>query len=94
MLDDFLAKYRKGGIVYPSAVARYLGMSVEKVYKLLEKQNDVRPIYVIQCPYCSQLVRRYYSIRDFPDTEEINCEHCDTIFIPTKYDTVVLYEKK
>ena len=48
MLDDFLAKYRKGGIVYPSAVARYLGISVEKVYKLLEKQNDVRPIYVIQ----------------------------------------------
>ena len=25
MLDDFLAKYRKGDIVYPSAVARYLG---------------------------------------------------------------------
>lgn len=30
MLDGFLAKYRKGNIVYPSAVARYLGIAVEK----------------------------------------------------------------
>ena len=37
MLDGFLAKYRKGDIVYPSAVARYLGIAVEKAYKLLPK---------------------------------------------------------
>ncbi len=30
MLDDFLSKYQKGDIVYPSVVARYLGIAVEK----------------------------------------------------------------
>ena len=30
MLDDFLAKYRKGDIVYPSAVARYSGNNCGK----------------------------------------------------------------
>lgn len=87
MLDGFLAKYRKGDIVYPSAVARYLGIAVEKAYKLLEGRSDV-------CPFCSHLVKRWYSISDLPDDEEIGCEHCDTVFTLTKYDIVVLYEKK
>lgn len=84
MLDDFLAKYRKGDIVYPSAVARYLGIAVEKAYKLLERRNDVCPIFVVQCPFCSHLVKRWYSIRDLPDDEEIGCEHCDTVFTKPK----------
>ena len=94
MLDDFLAKYRKGYIVYPSAVARYLGITVEKAYKLLEGRNDVCPIFVVRCPFCSHLVKRWYFISDLPDDEEIGCEHCDTVFSPTKYDIIVLYEKK
>lgn len=53
MLDDFLAKYRKGYIVYPSAVARYLGITVEKAYKLLEGRSDICPIFVVRCPFCS-----------------------------------------
>ena len=93
MLDDFLAKYRKGDIVYPSAVARYLGIAVEKAYKLLEGRSDVCPIFVVRCPFCSHLVKRWYSISDLPDDEEIGCEHCDTVFTPTKYDIIVLYEK-
>ena len=94
MLDGFLAKYRKGDIVYPSAVARYLGIAVEKAYKLLEGRNDVCPIFVVRCPFCSHLVKRWYSISDLPDDEEIGCEQCDTVFTLTKYDIVVLYEKK
>ena len=46
MLDDFLAKYRKGDIVYPSAVARYMGIAAEKAYNLLEGRSDVCPIFV------------------------------------------------
>lgn len=93
MLDGFLAKYRKGNIVYPSAVARYLGIAVEKAYKLLEGRNDVCPIFVIRCPCCSHIAKRWYSISDLPGDEEIGCKHCDTVFTPTKYDIIVLYEK-
>lgn len=94
MLDDFLSKYQKGDIVYPSVVARYLGIAVEKAYKLLEGRNDVCPIFVVRCPFCSHFSKRWYSISDLPDTKEIGCEHCDTVFTPTKYDTIVFYEKK
>lgn len=94
MLDDFLAKYRKSYIVYPSAVARYLGITVEKAYKLLERRSDICLIFVVRCPCCSHITKRWYSINDLPDDEEVGCEHCDTVFTPTKYDVIVLYEKK
>lgn len=55
MLDGFLAKYRKGDIVYPSAVARYLGIAVEKAYKLLEGRSDVCPIFVVRVHFVAIL---------------------------------------
>lgn len=95
--DEFFSKYKSKDIVYPNAVARYFGIFQKEAYEICKRRQDLKPLYMISCPFCNHtLPMRYYSIVDIDiDTDiEVGCTHCDYEFLPdTDRDIYVYYEK-
>lgn len=92
--QDFWGMYRRGDIVFPSAVQRYFRITRQAAIKMCEKQVHDRKcvaVYFVKCPECKKLSRRYYSREDIPDyyTCENGCEECDDI--PVFNDMIVKY---
>ena len=87
--------FKKGDIVYPSAIARHYKISLKETYKLLDERKDVRKLYMINCLYCNCITspKQYYAMADI-DLTETGCERCDTLFTPKSEDILVLYEAK
>lgn len=101
-LADFLSMYKPQDIIYPTAVARHCHLSLKETYKqlyvLCNKIQEIRPIYMVQCPICGAFANqtRYYSLNDVKGIDtEIYCEHCDNGFVcHTEENIKVLFKKK
>lgn len=90
-----LEKYKKGNLIFPSAVSQFYHITLADTYKLLNQRKDIRKVYMVYCPICNRCAKqsRYYSLTDFDFSEEIGCENCDTLFLPQPENVIVLYEK-
>lgn len=92
--QDFWGMYRRGDIIFPSAVQRYFRVAKQAAIEMCEKQvHDEKcvAVYFVKCPECQKLSRRYYNREDIPDyyTCENGCEECDDI--PVSNDMIVKY---
>ena len=90
--------YKRGDIVYASAVARYFSETRGDAYLRCDKRvgNDLKRIYLVVCPYCHCLAdnERHEDIVDIQADEEVNCCHCDSEFmLNAEEDVLVAYEK-
>ena len=107
-MDNFIRLYKSKNIVYPQAVARHFGVSINKAYQMCDERTnnkfnscltdvcDLKRLYMIRCPKCGNIAlsERYYSIVDIPKEEEVGCISCDFEFIPDiDSDVQVFYEK-
>ena len=90
-----LEKYKKGDLIFPSAVSRFYHITLADTYILLDQRKDIRKVYMVYCPICNFSANfiRYYSLADLDFSEEIGCENCDTLFLLKPEDVIVLYEK-
>lgn len=100
-MKTFISLYKQKNIIYPRAIARHFGISLNEAYKKLEdykaKNQDIVNLYMIKCPVCNRIAynERFYSINAIDTDYEIGCNHCDCEFIPNiENDVMVLYEKK
>lgn len=97
MEKDFFDMYKRGDVVYASAVARYFFETRGDAYIRCDKRvgKDLKRIYLIVCPYCHCLAdnERHEAVVDIEEGEEINCCHCDSEFEPNEEDVIVAYEK-
>lgn len=92
--NEFMKYYKKGEIVYPSAIARYLKISLKEAYKKCDNYLELKKIYVVTCPCCNKVTSiRYYAIVDIPLGIETGCVHCDSIFEITMDNCITIYEK-
>ena len=91
--NNFINMYKQGEIIYPSAVARHLSVSVKEVYQICDKESTLHKIYLTCCPVCRRNVNRYQAISDIPEYE--NCPYCDREFLTSKgfENAIVCYEK-
>lgn len=92
--QDFWGMYRRGDIIFPSAVQRYFRITRQAAIEICEKQvHDEKcvAVYFVKCPKCQKLSKRYYNREDIPDyyTCENGCEECDDI--PVSNDMIVKY---
>lgn len=91
---DFWGMYRRGDIVFPSAVQRYFRITRQAAIEMCEKQardGKCVAVYFVKCPKCQKLSRRYYNREDIPDyyTYENGCEECEDV--PVSDDMIVKY---
>lgn len=89
--------YRRGDIVFPSAVQRYFKITRQAAIEMCEKQvHDGKcvAVYFVKCPECQKLGKRYYSREDIPDhyTCENGCEECEDIHVSA--DMIVKYYER
>lgn len=92
--QDLWSMYRRGDIVFPSAVQRYFGVTKQTAIEMCERQISDRKciaVYFVKCPECQELSRKYYNREDIPDhyTCENGCEECEDI--PVSDDMIVKY---
>ena len=92
--QDLWSMYRRGDIVFPSAVQRYFGVTKQTAIEMCERQISDRKciaVYFVKCPGCQELSRKYYNREDIPDhyTCENGCEECEDI--PVSDDMIVKY---
>lgn len=92
--QDLWSMYRRGDIVFPSAVQRYFGGTKQTAIEMCERQISDRKciaVYFVKCPECQELSRKYYNREDIPDhyTCENGCEECEDI--PVSDDMIVKY---
>ena len=90
-----LEKYKKGDLIFPSAVSRFYHITLAETYKLLDQRKDIRKVYMVYCPICNRCANqiRHDSLAEIDFSEEIGCENCDTLFLLKPEDVIVLYEK-
>lgn len=101
-LTDFLSMYKPQNIIYSTVVACHCHLSLNETYKrlyvLCDKTQEIRSLYMIQCPICGAFANqtRYCSLNDVKGIDtEIYCEHCDNGFVcHTEKNIKVLFEKK
>ena len=76
---DFFKHYKCGQWIYPGAVHRVTGITIENVYLILdaaEKVGIVESYFEIICSECNKSVgKAYKSLDDIPD--EYICDNCD-----------------
>lgn len=92
--QDLWSMYRRGDIVFPSAVQRYFEVTKQTAIEMCERQISDRKciaVYFVKCPECQELSRKYYNREDIPDhyTCENGCEECEDI--PVSDDMIVKY---
>lgn len=92
--QDFWGMYRRGDIIFASAVQRYFRITRQAAIEMCEKQmHDGKcvAVYFVKCPECQNLGKRYYSREDIPDHYicENGCEECEDI--PVSDDMIVKY---
>ena len=95
--QDLWSMYRRGDIVFPSAVQRYFGVTKQTAIEMCERQISDRKciaVYFVKCPECQELSRKYYNREDIPDhyTCENGCEECEDI--PVSDDMIVKYYER
>ena len=95
--QDFWGMYRRGNIIFPSAVQRYFGITRQASIEMCEKQvHDGKcvAVYFVKCPECQNLGKKYYNREDIPDyyTCENGCEECEDI--PVSDDMIVKYYER
>lgn len=95
--QDLWDMYRRGDIIFPSAVQRYFRITRQAAIEMCEKQmHDGKcvAVYFVKCPKCQNLGKRYYSREDIPDYYicENGCEECEDI--PVSDDMIVKYYER
>ena len=95
--QDFWGMYRRGNIIFPSAVQRYFRITKQASIEMCEKQvHDGKcvAVYFVKCPECQNLGKKYYNREDIPDyyTCENGCEECEDI--PVSDDMIVKYYER
>lgn len=100
-INKFFNMYKKGNIIYPSAVARYFSISQKEAYNLCYNRlgQVFRRIYQIKCPRCNCIISSNKLYTDMlmgidKENNEVTCLKCDNEFKPDNInDIVVAFEK-
>lgn len=95
--EPFFNHYKTKDIVYPGAVARHFGVSLQDAYNICQNRvgKDLKVLYMVKCPVCGHtLPIRYYSIVSIDTEYEYGCINCDTEFIVNREKDVVVYFEK
>lgn len=95
--QDFWGVYRRGDIIFPSAVQQYFRITRQAAIEMCEKQacdGKCVAVYYVKCPECQKLSRKYYNREDVPAyyTCENGCEECEDI--PVSDDMIVKYYER
>ena len=93
--EPFFNRYKPRDIVYPNAIARHFGITLKEAYNLCQTRvdKDLKLLYMIKCPVCSQILHdRYYSIPSIDS--EYDCTNCDTEFNVNYEDNIMTYFEK
>lgn len=89
---DFLRKYKNGTFVYPGVIKRKFGISIDKVYSLLneiEKIGVLQSYYELVCNKCQKVMGTVRLFNELPDT--FTCELCNEE-LPALSNAILIYK--
>lgn len=89
---EFFSLYHSGDWIYPGAVKRWLGISIEKAYRILEHLKDMHCVeswYEFCCGHCQ---RSLGTVRQFNEIPEVfECDLCGEV-LPAMENTIKIYK--